>query len=69
MSEPAPYSTWRHLRSGGTFTVLGVARCSTNGSEEDRSVIYVSHTFGELLYRQVSEFMDGRFVPVTVQRQ
>lgn len=64
--EPTPYSTWRHLKTGSTYTVLGVAECSTNGPLEntERAVIYVSHTRQELWYRELSEFMDGRFEQV-----
>jgi hypothetical protein len=60
-----PFSTWRHVATGSTYTALGVARCSTNGPREnlELSVVYVSHTYGDLHYREVNEFMDGRFVP------
>lgn len=64
MTEPEPYSTWLH-RGGSTYTVLGVSQCSTNGNESERAVIYVSHTYGVLHHREVSEFMDGRFKQIT----
>ena len=63
MSEPAPWSTWRHLKTGSTYTVLGIAECSTNGPREgtEVSVIYLSHERQILHYREISEFLDGRF--------
>lgn len=63
MHEPKPYSVWVHAK-GGVYVVLGVATCSTNTGGRDgleRSVIYQSLTYGELRYRELSEFMDGRF--------
>lgn len=59
-----PFSTWTHCATGSTYTALGIALCSTNGEGEhkEESVVYVSHTFEGLRYREVSEFLDGRFV-------
>jgi hypothetical protein len=34
-AELVPYSTWFHSKTGGTYTVLGVATCSTNGDREN----------------------------------
>jgi hypothetical protein len=64
--EPAPLSTWRHLKTWGTYTVLGVSVSPTNGPGErmDRVVVYVSHTYQALRHRDLGEFMDGRFEPV-----
>ncbi len=59
--NPEPYTTWRHLKTNSTYTVLGTAICSTNGNEGEQAVIYVSHTTGVLHYRELSQFMDGRF--------
>jgi hypothetical protein len=61
-----PYSTWFHSKTGGTCTVLGVATCSTNGDREnvERCVVYFGHKYQQLRYREVSEFLDGRFKPV-----
>lgn len=61
-NKPAPYSTWRHVKTGSTYTVIGVAECSTNSNIGEESVIYVSHTHQGLRYREIREFMDGRFV-------
>lgn len=59
---PQPFSIWLHLKNNVTYTVLGVGTCSTNGDREgEQSVIYQSHTTGKLHYREVSQFMDGRF--------
>jgi hypothetical protein len=48
--------------------VLGVGLCGTNGPREhqERSVHYVSLTHQRLCYREVVEFLDGRFAPVPV---
>lgn len=62
VDRPEPYSTWRHVKTGSTYTVIGVALCSTNDQEPEESVIYVSHTYQTLRYRELKEFMDGRFV-------
>lgn len=64
-ADLVPLSTWRHFK-GGTYTVLGIASCSDNGPDEGnrRSVVYFSHKYQELRYREVSQFLDGRFVPV-----
>lgn len=62
-----PYSTWKHLRTGSFYTVLGVAQCSTNGNENEISVVYISHKYQALRYREISEFMDGRFEMVVDQ--
>jgi predicted SAM-dependent methyltransferase len=61
-----PGSTWRHVRTDSTYTVFGLALCSTNGEREHReeSVVYASHTHGHLCYREVGEFLDGRFRPL-----
>ncbi len=61
-----PGSIWRHVATGGMYVVLGLARCSTNGSREgvERSVVYWSVARRHLNYREVGEFTDGRFVPL-----
>ncbi len=56
-----PFSIWRHLKTNSTYTVLGITKRSTNGQEGVQSVVYVSHTLGEMHDREVSEFLDGRF--------
>lgn len=60
-----PLSTWRHGKTGNTYTVLGVSTSSTNGPGEEgkRVVIYVSHTHQQLRHRDIAEFLDGRFCP------
>ena len=61
-----PLSEWRHVKTDSTYIVLGVALCSTNGPEEHKveSVVYWSNTHQHLCYRLLSEFLDGRFVPL-----
>lgn len=61
--EPQPWSRWTH-RNGGVYVVVGVSTCSTNGPADgvERVVVYYSTTYGRLRHRELSEFMDGRFV-------
>lgn len=61
--DPAPLTPWRHPKTGGLFLILGVATCSTNGPREDveRSVVYWSFKKRMWRYREIGEFMDGRF--------
>lgn len=56
-------STWRHVKTDSTYTVLGIATNSTNGEREnvEQLVIYVSHTHQSLRVREINEFLDGRF--------
>jgi hypothetical protein len=63
-----PMSLWKH-RDGGLYIVLGVGLCSTNGDREhkERSVIYWSDHHGHLCYREISEFLDGRFRPIETE--
>jgi hypothetical protein len=62
----ARHKVWRHIKRGGLYHVLGVARCCTNGDRDrkEESVIYFSMDYQGLRYREVSEFLDGRFEPV-----
>jgi hypothetical protein len=66
-ADLVPWSTWKHIATGSAYTVVGIAVCSTNGEREneERSVVYVSHTHGVLRYRELSEFLDGRFAPIS----
>ncbi len=59
------HPVWKHAASSVLYHVLGVAECSTNGERchRERSVIYFSLTYQELRYLEVSQFLDGRFVP------
>lgn len=59
------FPIWRHVATGGLYHVMGIARCSTNGEREgcEWSVVYFSIAYQRLNYREVSEFLDGRFVP------
>lgn len=62
----APY--WKHPKTGSYYKVLFVAMCSTNGERngKERSVVYQSADplKPQIYYREISEFLDGRFVPV-----
>jgi hypothetical protein len=61
-----PYTIWKHVKTNSHYLVLGIALCSTNGPNEhkERSVVYVSLTHQQLCYRELSEFLDGRFMPI-----
>jgi hypothetical protein len=63
--ELVPFSTWYHRGSNSFYTVIGIALCSTNGPDEHKAeaVVYVSHTHQGLRYREIKEFLSGRFVP------
>jgi hypothetical protein len=56
---------WRHVATDSLYHVLGVARCSTNGDRDGKewSVVYFSLSYQSWRYREVGEFLDGRFVP------
>jgi len=60
-----PFSTWKHVGTNSFYTVIGIGLCSTNGEREhkEESVIYISHTHQHLCYREINEFLDGRFTP------
>lgn len=60
------WSVWRHVKTNSLYIVIGIAQCSTNGEREhkEQSVVYFSLTHQHLCYREVSEFLDGRFEPV-----
>jgi hypothetical protein len=70
-TELTPYSLWRHAATGGLYVVLGVGLCGTNGTGEHRekSVIYWSPQHRHWCYREVSEFLDGRFMPTTAPQE
>lgn len=59
------HPVWRHVKTGSLYHVLGVATCSTNGEREDKevSVVYFSLDYQALRYRELGEFLSGRFVP------
>lgn len=59
------HKVWRHVETDSLYVVLGIAECSTNGPRcgVERSVVYFSLTQQEWKYREVEEFLDGRFVP------
>jgi hypothetical protein len=62
-----PMSIWVNVGLSTFYIVLGVATLqSTNGPGEHqtRSVVYWSLAQPGLRYREVSEFLDGRFRPV-----
>lgn len=61
MLEHCP--VWRHVKTGGLYHVVGTAVCSTNGSEGAECVVYFSMTYQAWRYREIGEFLDGRFVP------
>lgn len=67
-SAVTPYSLWRH-RKGGLYLVLGMGTSSTDGKDilDMEEVIYWSFTHRGTRTREVSQFLDGRFIPVQGQ--
>mgnify|MGYP001573324367 CR=1 FL=1 len=65
--DVTPWSFWRHVATNSTYVALGIGMCSTNGEREhkEESVIYYSTTHNHLCYREVSEFLDGRFIKLS----
>ncbi len=61
-----PLTPWLHVKTGHLYVVLGVGVCGTNDDRNgERAVVY--HRDGSLYYRDVAEFLDGRFVPIRPQ--
>jgi hypothetical protein len=55
---PKPGDRAKHLKTGGMYRVLCVARIEAN---LDLAVVYESESDGEKWIRPVIEFLDGRF--------
>lgn len=51
-----------HPKTKTYYLATGEIQCSTNGSELEMSVHYISLSNGHAYYCQVDEFYDGRFV-------
>lgn len=66
-----PLSEWHHIATNSYHLVIGIGRCSTNGPNvnKERCVIYWSETLRELRYREINEFLDGRFEPLDPSRK
>lgn len=57
---------WRHARTGNLYHVIGVSVCATNGAAEGQvCVVYFSVSEQILYHRNIREFLDGRFIPVS----
>lgn len=54
MTRPGLYGHWK----GGLYSVLFVAKTSTNGSASENTVVYVSMTTGKVLARDEREFAE-----------
>lgn len=65
LSEPWP--TYRHVKRGGTYTVMGLVTMQVDGSPLDmtKAVVYESQADGSMWVRPLAEFEDGRFERVT----
>jgi hypothetical protein len=59
-----PFSLWYHPKTGGTYLVLGFGADSTNGRDNEETVVYWSFTRRAWRHRKVREFLDGRFIPI-----
>lgn len=62
-ADLTPGSIWLHHQTQTFWVIGGVAVCSTNGErdQKERSVVYYNPANPVLEYREVSEFLDGRF--------
>ncbi len=60
------YRLWRHVKTGLHYILIGIAKCATNGERDGKqeSVVYYGLTHQHLYYREIGEFLDGRFQPV-----
>lgn len=52
--------TWRHVRTGGLYTVL--SRDALVEATLERVVVYQAAGAGQVWVRPEQEFLDGRFV-------
>ncbi len=60
-----PWTGWHHPKTGNFYTVVGIAINSTNGEINGQlGVVYSCQRTGELYYRELNEFLDGRFIKV-----
>lgn len=61
--------TYKHYK-GGLYTVLFVAEETTNARKgSNGGVVYVSHTYGKIKYRDLDEFTEEIKWPDGVTRQ
>jgi hypothetical protein len=60
--------TYKHYK-GGLYTVLFVAEETTNARKGNNGgVVYVSHTYGKIKYRDLDEFIEEVEWPDGVKR-
>ena len=65
IEELLPWTCWHHPKTGNYYTVIGMAINSTNGEiNGELGVVYLDQVNGELYYRRLDEFLDGRFVKI-----
>lgn len=65
--EPEVYSLWKHVKRECVVRIICVSTCQTNsdpGCGSRRDVVYMEIENLEIHHRELSEFIDGRFVPV-----
>lgn len=58
-SVNAPTGEWKHIKSGGVYKIQGICQLEHNNT---RAFLYRSVEGGPLWAREMSEFLDGRFV-------
>jgi hypothetical protein len=64
LPPPAPWSRQHHPATGSDYVVLGIGVDSTNGPHHGTPMVaYISLTTGQLRFRDLAQFADGRFVP------
>lgn len=62
-ADPEKPEIWRHVKTGGLYTVVTTALNEANGGAS-KLVIYQSVTDGRIWARDSIEFYDGRFMKV-----
>lgn len=67
LSGPEPGSTWRHLKSGGVYEVLGLCRIEASLAPvvAYREVSRAGEEPKDGFTRDIAEFMDGRFEKIS----
>jgi len=67
LGSEAPPRRWCHKKRGSTYVELGLAQVQTAEPLADHEVVvvYRAEEDGELWVRRKSEFLDGRFEPLS----
>lgn len=63
-SLPSTGARYKHRERGSVYVIIGLAERQTNGLGGGYDVVYRDVILGNLHTREVSEFMDGRFLRI-----